>query len=246
MLLLHRTNILITAVTLFVTLAAAASAQQVAGDFDDDRDVDVFDHTHLLECVTGPGTALILTACRPGDFDEDEDIDLLDWGLFQTGFGVGRSPRIDRFTPAPGEWVVDDTDLEGVSIGFDRDVTVPADVLATWTIGGGSVVPSTMEYDAIHRILTLTYNPAIQNDRVTIILDYAITDGDGNELDGAINADVLDGGRLVRRPRIDACRDTAAAVRAFGDGTPTIKRFAPGYRPNDRPEHDCISTGEQI
>ncbi len=58
----------------------------VAGDCDDDRDVDLADFDCFFGCVTDPGEGGISTDCDAFDFDDDLDVDLLDFAGFQAAF----------------------------------------------------------------------------------------------------------------------------------------------------------------
>ena len=54
----------------------------LAGDYDDDGDIDMTDYAEFSDCLTGPegGT---LPGCAGFDFAEDVDVDLTDFALFQ-------------------------------------------------------------------------------------------------------------------------------------------------------------------
>ncbi len=49
------------------------------GDFDGDGDVDIFDFSAFLDCVTGPGGG-VPPGCATFDFDADDDVDFVDNG----------------------------------------------------------------------------------------------------------------------------------------------------------------------
>ena len=53
-------------------------------------------------------------------------------------------PRIDRFTPTPGAWVVGLIGVPAVKIGFDEPMAMPitAGAVTAWTVGGGDVTGS--------------------------------------------------------------------------------------------------------
>ena len=53
-------------------------SDQVAGDFDGDRDVDLHDLAALPSCMRGPAITAT-SACQPLDADLDADVDLLDY-----------------------------------------------------------------------------------------------------------------------------------------------------------------------
>ncbi|GFO81511.1 MAG: hypothetical protein A49_11380 [Methyloceanibacter sp.] len=73
--------------------------------------------------------------------------------------------------------------------------------MTAWTIGGGTVSGFSTSYDGGNQILTVTFGSPIRDDRLTVVVDYSITDTAGNELDGEIgnpaNA-VLPSGNGVR------------------------------------------------
>ncbi|RME40010.1 MAG: hypothetical protein D6788_04280, partial [Planctomycetota bacterium] len=64
-------------------------------------------------------------------------------------------PRIDRITPAPGRWVVDNVGLDEVRIGFSEAVIVPPGAVRVWTVGGGDVGGFTSVYDDTPNVWTL-------------------------------------------------------------------------------------------
>ncbi len=61
----------------------SALAPRADGDFDADGDVDLFDFSAFLDCVSGPGGGVSPPGCAVFDFDEDDDVDLGDAGLLQ-------------------------------------------------------------------------------------------------------------------------------------------------------------------
>ncbi len=56
------------------------------GDFDCDRDVDVFDFAAYLDCVTGAADGELPPGCEAFDFNGDNDVDFHDLGGFQRAF----------------------------------------------------------------------------------------------------------------------------------------------------------------
>ncbi|MCH7526476.1 MAG: hypothetical protein IID39_03470 [Planctomycetes bacterium] len=52
------------------------------GDYDCDRDVDVFDYEQWLTCFTGPDNPPYAPGCEAFDFDGDLDVDFADFGGF--------------------------------------------------------------------------------------------------------------------------------------------------------------------
>jgi len=52
------------------------------GDFDEDGDVDPYDHNWFALCFTGPDGGPVDPGCAPGDGDVDDDIDSDDWEVF--------------------------------------------------------------------------------------------------------------------------------------------------------------------
>lgn len=56
------------------------------GDADFGTDVDVYDSTQFVDCVSGPGLPADEQACGCVGFDGDADVDLRDWGALQVSF----------------------------------------------------------------------------------------------------------------------------------------------------------------
>lgn len=79
--------------TVFIVPQQAWAVPPLAGDFDDDGDVDLADLGHFAECMAGPGAP-----SNPGppttaqqclaafDADADSNLDLFDWSQCQLGF----------------------------------------------------------------------------------------------------------------------------------------------------------------
>jgi hypothetical protein len=159
-------------------------------------------------------------------FDADGDVDLHDVAGFQNrfGFGVG-PPRIDRFWPTPGEWIVDDIGLTQVQVGFSEPVIVAREAIIVWLvsrgIGDNRVEEFTHSYDGTFDVLTIAFDPPLRDDRITLVLDYSIRDASGRPLDGEIlnpynavlpSGDGRNGGQAVFRIQVlqgDANRDGA-------------------------------------
>ncbi len=159
------------------------------GDFDGNEILDLADFAAFQECFAGSTGGPVAAACTPGDHDLDNDIDLDDWTQFRPRFGFRLGPpRIDRLVPAPGTWVVNDQGLTEVRVGFDKPVTIPPDAISIRTVGGGPLAAFTHTYDEALRVLTVSFDSAVRDDRLTIVVDYSIVDVDGQELDGEIPA----------------------------------------------------------
>ncbi len=130
-------------------------------------------------------------------------------------------PRIDWFTPTPGAWVVGLVGVPEVKIGFDEPMAlpIPAGAITAWTVAGGAVTGFTTSYDPATDVLTVVFASPIRDDRLTIVVDFTLTDLTGNELDGEIadplsavlpSGDGVRGGQAVFRINIlqgDANRD---------------------------------------
>ena len=240
-----------------VLLGGTAVLAQLPGDLDGNGEVDLFDAVEFVACMTGPDGIAVDPTCDPGNFDPDPDIapdtdiDLRDFAGFQTRFGFGQGPpQIISFTPAPGEWVVDDLGLTEVRIGFSEPVTVPEGAVDVWLVSGlpagGTVEGFTTSYDPETFVLTVTFAEALRDDRVTVVVDYTIEDVAGNPLDGEIldpkNASLpsgngVNGGQGVFRIRVlqgDANRDStvdAADETLIGDSL-NLCDGDPGFDPN--------------
>jgi hypothetical protein len=170
---------------------ATALGQVITGDLDGNHEVSLSDVAGFVECLSGPDSPAPDPQCVPAMFDGDDDLDLHDVAGFQRrfGFGVG-PPRIDRFWPTPGEWIVDDVGLAQVEVGFSEPVIVPREAIVVWLISRGigqdEVDEFTQSYDADSDVLTITFDPPLKDDRVTVVLDYTIEDLSGRPLDGEI------------------------------------------------------------
>jgi hypothetical protein len=169
-----------------------ALGQTITGDLDGNHEVSLSDVSGFVACLSGPDTPSLDPLCVAAMFDDDDDVDLRDVAGFQNrfGFGVG-PPRIDRFWPPPGEWIVDDVGLTEVRIGFTEPVIVPDDSIDVWVVSrlqidAGDVTGFTTEYDPDDFLLTVTFAEALRDDRVTVLVDYLIEDLAGNPLDGEI------------------------------------------------------------
>lgn len=166
--------------------------QAVIGDLDANHEVSLSDVTDFVRCLTGPDDASVTPSCAAALFDADDDVDLRDVAAFQNrfGFGVG-PPRIDRFWPTPGTWIVDDVGLTHIQVGFSEPVIVPDGSVNVWVVSrlsvdGGDVTDFTTSYDDQTFALTVTFAEPLKDDRVTIVVDYLIEDLAGNPLDGEI------------------------------------------------------------
>jgi len=165
-----------------------------------------------------------LVSGRSGDADGDADIDLFDFSGLQSNFGFGVGPpRIDRFWPLPGEWVVDDIGLTHIEVGFTEPVVVPREAIIVWPLSAGlgdtRIENFTLDYDDASCLLTILFDPPLRDDRVTLVLDYLIEDLSGRPLDGEIfdpyeavlpSGDGYNGGQAVFRINVlqgDANRD---------------------------------------
>jgi hypothetical protein len=154
-------------------------------------------------------------------------------------------PRIDRVTPHPGGWIVDDIGLDHVQIGFTEAVSIPAGAVSAWTLTGGTVSNFTTSYDATTNMLTVNFGSPVRDNRLTLIVDYAVTDLAGNQLDGEINnpsnptlpsGDGFRGGQAVFRFNIlqgDANRDGIVNAADAGLIQPLLGVCAdePGFNP---------------
>jgi hypothetical protein len=185
----------LSGVMLAAVLAAqgsgAAFGQAMTGDLDGNHEVSLTDMTDFVGCLSGPDNVSGDPSCAAALFDADDDVDLRDVAAFQNrfGFGVG-PPRIDRFWPTPGEWIVDDIGLTHVQVGFSEPVIVQREAIIVWLasagIGNTKVEHFTLAYDSDADLWVVTFVTPLRDDRVTLVLDYAIEDLSGRPLDGEI------------------------------------------------------------
>lgn len=131
-------------------------------------------------------------------------------------------PRIIGITPDPQNWIVNNSGLAQVQIQFNEAVqlpTPPVEWLVARKTDNTNVSGFSTSLDANSNTLTITFDPAIRDERVTLVLDYNVTDAAGNELDGEIanpadpafpSGDGVRGGQAVFRYHVlqgDANRD---------------------------------------
>jgi len=237
-------------------LGGTAALAQLPGDFDFDGEVNLADLVDFVGCLDGPDGITVNPACDPGNFDPDTDIDLRDFAGFQARFGFGQGPpQIVSFSPTPGEWVVDDTGLTEVTIGFSEPVIVPADAVDVWLVGGGTVTGFALSYDPDTFVLTVSFVSPLRDDQVTVVVDYTIEDVAGNPLDGEILApknaalpsgNDINGGQGVFRIRVlqgDANRDGVvdAADETIVDDSLNLCDGDPGFDAMaDLNTDDCV------
>jgi hypothetical protein len=67
------------------------SIPAVAGDFDVDYDVDMFDFAHLQACFSGSGVPNDV-GCADADLDTDGDVDQSDFSVFLSCLGSANQP----------------------------------------------------------------------------------------------------------------------------------------------------------
>lgn len=165
-------------------------------------------------------------------------------------------PRITSITPSPADWVVNNLGLEQIQIGFSEPVMIPPGSIMLWTLAQGDITDAGSSYDDTANTLTISLNAAIRDDRLTLVVDYTITDVSGNAFDGEIGDPVITSlpsgngkpaGQAVFRFNIlqgDANRDgivdaaDAAAIQvSLGKCT-----SAPGFNPNaDLNRDGCVN-----
>jgi hypothetical protein len=73
-------------------LTFTTPAAKPVGDFDQDRDVDMEDFSHLQECLGVPTLSLDGTGCTDADFDGDRDVDADDVFLFARCLSAPNQP----------------------------------------------------------------------------------------------------------------------------------------------------------
>ena len=254
------------AVAVVSVLSGGAALAQLPGDLDANGEVGLADLVAFVGCLNGPDGAAVDSACDPGNFDPDADIDLRDFAGFQARFGFGQGPpQIVSFSPTPGEWVVDDSGLTEVKVGFSEPVVVPADLteaINVWGLTSGTVNGFAASYDPATSVLTVTFAEALRDDQVTVVVDYTIEDVAGHPLDGEIinpknavlpSGNNINGGQGVFRIRVlqgDANRDGVvdAADETLVDNSLNLCDGDPGFDPNaDLNADGCVdSTDENI
>ena len=96
------------------------------------------------------------------------------------------APRIVSVDPPPSLGVTDQVGLQSIQIGFDEAVTIPAGSVTAWSVNEGVIDSLVTKYDFATDTLTVTLPAVLLDDRVTVVVDAAVTDMAGNALDGEI------------------------------------------------------------
>jgi dockerin type I repeat protein len=131
----------------------------------------------------------------------------------------GQTPHVVSVAPGPERGVTDDVGLAQISVGFDTRVVIPDGSIRLWGVTAGPITGFTVNYDYRSDVAIVTLPSPIQEDRVTLVLDYTIVDAFGHALDGEIadptspsypSGDGRPGGQAVFRFHVlqgDANRD---------------------------------------
>ena len=82
---------------------------------------------------------------------------------------------------------MDNLGVRDVQVGFDEPVTFPIDAVTAWTrsAASGPVIES-LQLDPATNVWTIRFTEPIREDRLTVVIDYTVTDLAGNELDSEI------------------------------------------------------------
>jgi hypothetical protein len=208
--------------------AYESSIEQVGGDFDGNRRIDLRDFAAFQSCMGAVELTSPLADVCVCSFDStgNQSVNVEDYVSFHAVLGAGRKapPKIDRLWPAPGEWIVDDVGLTHVQIGFTEPVIFPEQPGGLWVLNGlgvdGDTVENfTVDYDGKSALMTITFLEPLRDDVITVILDHTITGLTGTELDGEVfdphapalpTGDGLPGGQAVFRIHVlqgDATRN---------------------------------------
>jgi hypothetical protein len=107
------------------------------------------------------------------------------WLLAAPGALSAAPPTIVSVDPHPANWLVDGSALDTITVTFDSDVVIPNGAVTAWTIDGGPLETDVNPLGMLTSSVTITI-PPIQNNRVTLVLDYSILDAKGVALDGEI------------------------------------------------------------
>jgi len=91
----------------WILWTAANQVAYVAGDLDEDLDVDAVDFTAFENCYTGEA-GFLADGCQPADFDGDNDVDCADYGAFSSAWTAAGDPPELSFCvqgiPATSDW----------------------------------------------------------------------------------------------------------------------------------------------
>ena len=107
-------------------------------------------------------------------------------GPIASGGADVTSPRILSMSPEPGQWVVDNVGVSDVQLVFDEVVTVPTGAVRAWTLNGDVFNSLGTSFDPLTNTLNVSFLTPVQNDVLTVVVDYTVTDTAGNALDGEI------------------------------------------------------------
>ncbi|MBL9119371.1 MAG: VCBS repeat-containing protein [Phycisphaerae bacterium] len=99
-------------------------------------------------------------------------------------FGQG-IPTIHEVVPPLGAGMVDQVGLHTVRLSFSESVTIVPGAIRAWGVAGGAISLST-SWNAAANELTVTFDPAITAERVTLLVGPGVTGEFGDELDGEI------------------------------------------------------------
>lgn len=99
-------------------------------------------------------------------------------------FGQG-IPAIHDVVPPLGVGVVDQVGLHTVRLSFSEAVTIAPGAIRAWGVASGAI-PLSTSWNAAANELTVTFDPAITAERVTLLVGPGVTGEFGDELDGEI------------------------------------------------------------
>lgn len=245
-------------------LGAYEAAVQVAfGDFDGNRRIDLRDFAAFQSCMgmDGSSTSIGHSCVCVFDGNDDSLVDVDDYLRVHAQWGAGRRPppTIAWILPAPGQWVVNEGGVTELQVGFSEPVLVPSDAVEVRL--GGSIAQYETALDETSMVLAVHFTLPVQDDRLTLVLDYSITGLTGTELDGEIydpyhaalpSGDGVPGGQAVIRIHVlqgDANRDGMVDAIDSGllEGNLNHCIGVPGYDPNmDLNSDGCIDGNDLI
>ena len=96
------------------------------------------------------------------------------------------APKITETIPHPADWVIGDASLESIDIVFDANVDVPDGAIRVRSARNGWLDVTVSVVETYPTVARVSFK-SVQADRVTLFVDFTITDASGMHLDGEVD-----------------------------------------------------------